>query len=99
MGEVQRCWSIYKSYYPEIYVAQLGAVNSFRDIKKYHWKNAESSWVAVRKGKEGLNKFNEPQSGIFARNVANQRYQMEKNRWFLDCSVPIINMPANKLIE
>ena len=54
------------------------------------------------KGKEGLNKFNEPQSGIFARNVANQRYHLGKNiLWFFDelieCLVQIINMPANKL--
>ena len=47
------------------------AINSFPS-------HEESSWVAVLKAKEGLNKFNEPQSGIFARIVAQPKISSEE---------------------
>ena len=65
------------THQPEVHIAELGVQNCFPKI-------AKSSCVAVLKGKEGLNKFNEPQSRIFAQIVPNQRYHLEKKRIFFD---------------
>ena len=77
---VLRIWLSVESnltHQPGVHVAELSVLNCFP-------KNAKSSCVAVLKGKEGLNKFNEPQSRIFARIVANHRYHLEKERIFFD---------------